>query len=93
MTTYVDNVFITLNVIFYNVLTEDKVSDNCVIVLLNDKYLNTLIQATKTLNADKIVNVLAAFANGEKSACKNGFCNNACNNPDIFNMLYRFNPI
>ena len=32
-------------------LTADKVPDNCVIVLLNDKYLKTLTQATKTLNA------------------------------------------
>ena len=32
-------------------LTADKVPDNCVIVLLKDRYLNTLTQATNTLKA------------------------------------------
>ena len=31
--------------------TAESVPDNCVIVLLKDKYLNTLTQATKTLKA------------------------------------------
>ena len=63
----------------------DKVSDNWVIVLLNDKYLNTLIQATKTLNADKIDKDLEASAKGEKSACKKGLANST------FKILFTFN--
>ena len=36
-------------------LTADKVSDNCVIVLLKDRYLKTFTQATKTLKAARMV--------------------------------------
>ena len=46
-------------------------------VLLNDKYLKTLIQATKTLNAERIVSCLDESAKGEKSACRNGLANRA----------------
>ena len=50
----------------YSILTLDNVSDNWVIVLLKDKYLKTLIHATNTLKADKIVKVLEALAKSKK---------------------------
>ena len=74
-------------------LTADNVSDSWVMVLLKDKYLNSLTQATKMLNADKIVSDLEESAKGEKSACKNGLANSTESKLFTFNKLYRFKPI